>query len=47
MGKDNIIANQEGLAPLPEVADTLISMYPNIPVIVETAEEVKSFAEFL
>lgn len=44
MGKESIIENQESLAPIPEVADTLISLYPNVPVIVDAAEEVKSLA---
>ena len=43
LGKEKILeTSQETLAPLPEVADTLISLYPNIPVIVSLAEDVKS-----
>jgi len=44
LGKEKVLENQEALAPVPEVAETLISLYPNIPIINKIAEDVKSLA---
>ena len=44
LGKEKVLENQEALTPVLEVADTLISLYPNIPIMNTIAEDVKSLA---
>jgi len=44
LGKDKILENLESLSPLSDVAETLNSLYTNIPVIIALGEDVKSLA---